>query len=54
MLLKFTEKSLAEIAYYLDYSSQNYFQNIFKKVTGKTPFEYRNEVHNTTNTYSSS
>lgn len=40
-LLNFTDMSLLEIAEYLSFSSQSYFQTIFKKVTGITPLEYR-------------
>ena len=40
-LLLFTEKSLAEISSYLAFSSQAYFQNVFKKQYGITPTEYR-------------
>ena len=40
-LLRFTDKSLSEISSYLCFSSQSYFQNIFKKITGITPTEYR-------------
>lgn len=39
-LLLFTDKSLAEITYTLSFSSQSYFQNLFKKITGMTPKEY--------------
>lgn len=39
-LLLFTDKSLAEITYNLSFSSQSYFQNLFKKITGMTPKEY--------------
>ena len=39
-LLLFTDKSLAEITYALSFSSQSYFQNLFKKITGITPKEY--------------
>jgi len=40
-LLRFSEKSLVEISNYLSFSSQSYFQNLFKKNTGITPTEYR-------------
>lgn len=40
-LLKLTDKSLADISNYLSFSSQSYFQNVFKWLTGKTPTEYR-------------
>lgn len=40
-LLKYTNKSLSEISNYLCYSSQSYFQNVFKKIVGCTPMEYR-------------
>lgn len=40
-LLHFTDMSLLEIAEYLSFSSQSYFQTTFKKVTGDTPMEYR-------------
>lgn len=40
-LLRYTNKSLGEISSYLCFSSQSYFQNIFKKHLGITPLEYR-------------
>ncbi|MCM1543523.1 MAG: helix-turn-helix domain-containing protein [Blautia sp.] len=43
MLLKYTDKSLAEISEYLHFSSQPYFQNVFKKIFGVTPAKYRQE-----------
>jgi AraC-like DNA-binding protein len=43
-MLVFTNKSLAEISNMLSFSSQSYFQNVFKKETKTTPKEYR-EVH---------
>lgn len=43
-LLKYTNKSLSEISNYLCYSSQAYFQNVFKKVVGCTPLEYRKDI----------
>ena len=41
-LLLFSDKSLAEISSHLCYSSQGYFQNVFKKKFGMTPLQYRN------------
>ncbi len=40
-LLKFTERSIAEIGLQLAYSSQSHFQNAFKKETGMTPMQFR-------------
>lgn len=40
-MLIYTEKSLAEISSYLCFSSQSYFQNVFKKQYGVTPMQYR-------------
>lgn len=42
MLLTYSDKSLADISNYLYFSSQSYFQNVFKKVVGMTPVQYRN------------
>lgn len=42
-LLRYTDKSLSEISNYLCFSSQSYFQNVFKKITGQTPLSYRKE-----------
>lgn len=42
-LLKFSDKSLVAISNYLSFSSQSYFQNVFKSFTGKTPTEFRKE-----------
>jgi AraC-like DNA-binding protein len=42
MLLTYTDKSLTEISNYLYFSSQSYFQNVFKKLMGLTPGQYRN------------
>lgn len=41
-MLRFTDKSLIEIANYLSFCSQSYFQQVFRKVTGVTPTAYRN------------
>ena len=40
-LLRYTDKSLAEISNYLCFSSQSHFQNVFKKHFDVTPSEYR-------------
>ena len=42
-LLDITPKSIAEIAEYLGFSSQSYFQKVFKSQYGITPGEYRNK-----------
>lgn len=41
-LLRHTEHSLADVAAYLNYPSQSYFTQIFKKLTDMTPQQYRN------------
>lgn len=43
-LLTYSEKSLAEISSYLCFSSQSYFQNVFKKQYGITPMKYRQQT----------
>jgi AraC-like DNA-binding protein len=40
-LLKATKKSIMEITELLNYSSQSYFQTVFKTMTGLTPVAYR-------------
>jgi len=40
-LLTYSNKSISEISFYLCFSSQSYFQNVFKKKIGLTPNEYR-------------
>lgn len=42
-LLRFTDKSLAEIANLLCFSSQSHFQRDFKKIRGITPNDYRKQ-----------
>lgn len=42
-LLAYSDKSLAEISAYLCFSSQAYFQNVFKKQYGITPLQYRKQ-----------
>ncbi len=44
-LLLSTKLSLAEIAEQLSYSSQSYFQNVFKAYTNMTPLAYRKEYY---------
>ena len=41
-LMDISRKSIAEISEYLGFSSQSYFQKVFKKTFGITPMEYRN------------
>lgn len=41
--MMFTDKSTAEIADHLSFSSQSYFQSVFKKVIGQTPKQWRME-----------
>ena len=40
-LLRYSDRTYGEIAAVLAFSSQAYFQTVFKKVTGLTPGEYR-------------
>ena len=42
-LLTYSDKSLSEISSYLCFSSQSYFQNVFKKQYGVTPMHYRRQ-----------
>jgi len=46
-LLVYGESSLSEISAYLGYSSQSYFQNVFKKQMGMTPMQYRKQNRKT-------
>lgn len=48
-LLTYSTKSLLEISTYLCFSSQAYFQNVFKKKFGVTPMQYRNQHRSTKN-----
>lgn len=40
-MLRFTDRSLTDIAQLFSFSSQSYFQSVFKRLTGQTPMEYR-------------
>lgn len=40
-LLRFTDKPISAVSEYLGFSSQSHFSNVFKKVAGLTPQEYR-------------
>lgn len=42
-LLTYSDMSLSEISNYLWFSSQSYFQNVFKKKYGMTPKQYRDK-----------
>lgn len=42
-LLESTTHSIAQISTMLGFSSQSYFSQAFKKATGKTPIQHRNE-----------
>lgn len=44
-LLAFTDKTISEISSYLCFSSQSYFQNVFKKKYHMTPAQYRSQKH---------
>lgn len=41
--LMFTDQPLIDIAMHLSFSSQSYFQSVFKKQMGKTPAEWRKD-----------
>lgn len=40
-LLRYSDKSFTAIASYLGFSSPAHFSQVFKKLTGRTPTEYR-------------
>lgn len=44
LLLAETNKTIANIAYELDFEDPSYFTRLFKKLVGVTPTEYRNSI----------
>ncbi|BAB07561.1 response regulator transcription factor [Halalkalibacterium halodurans] len=44
-LLSLTQKSLKEITYEIGYKDPNYFSRVFKKLTGKSPSDYRKSIN---------
>ena len=45
-LLAGTSKSISEIGFELGYNDKSYFSNVFKKKSGQTPSEFREEMQN--------
>jgi AraC-like DNA-binding protein len=45
-LLASTNKSISEIGFELGYNEKSYFSNVFKKKSGQTPSEFREEMQN--------
>ena len=45
-LLASTNKSVSEIGFELGYNEKSYFSNVFKKKSGQTPTEFREEMQN--------
>lgn len=45
-LLASTSKSISEIGFELGYNEKSYFSNVFKKKSGQTPSEFRDEMKN--------
>lgn len=43
-LLISTEKTISEIAYELGYNENSYFSNVFKKKSGQSPSEFRDDM----------
>ena len=49
-LIVYDELNLTEIAYKMHYSSIAHLSNQFKKITGLTPSQFKNQAHKNTNT----
>lgn len=47
-LLASTSKSISEIGFELGYNEKSYFSNVFKKKSGQTPSEFRDQMQNLT------
>ena len=43
-LLRNTDMSLLDVAISVGFNSQNYYSSVFKKITNKTPLEYKQEI----------
>ncbi|KAF0151966.1 MAG: helix-turn-helix domain-containing protein [Ignavibacteria bacterium] len=43
-LLTYSDKTISEIGFELGYNEKSYFTNVFKKRTGQTPSEFREEM----------
>jgi AraC-like DNA-binding protein len=43
-LLISTDKAISEISYELGYNEKSYFANVFRKKSGQTPSEFREEM----------
>ena len=46
-LLITTDQTISEIAYQLGYKEGSYFSKVFKKKSGQSPGEFREEMRNT-------
>jgi AraC-like DNA-binding protein len=44
-LLQYSDYSISEIGYFLQYGSQSYFSSIFKKFSGETPQQFRGHLN---------
>ena len=43
-VLKNPNMSLLDVAVSVGFNSQNYYSSVFKKITNKTPLEYKQEI----------
>lgn len=46
-MLQYSDSKIAEIANYLSFSSQSHFIQVFRKITGVTPYKFRQEYFRT-------